>query len=253
MTVQSQTKPRFVFFDLDGTLYDVVAATDAALLTALEMGCDLLGLDKQALPDYRQRFWQEYFRLVEQTQITDPAELLSVLFRHTLCLKRAEAEENYALGDRLARVWLDELVVNVKPFPQVSELLDRLQKEGIGRGIISNGAGSWQRLKLAALGLNDYFSEENLFFSDERGLAKPETGMFRLALESCGLTASETIFVGDSPVSDVPGALAVGLTVIWLNRYELTLPNICDLSGRLLQAESFSQAAELINRLLFWN
>jgi len=37
MSIQSQTKPRFVFFDLDGTLYDVVAATDAALLTALEM------------------------------------------------------------------------------------------------------------------------------------------------------------------------------------------------------------------------
>ena len=71
MTVQSQTKPRFVFFDLDGTLYDVVAATDAALVTALERGCDLLGLDKQAIADYRQKFWQEYFRLVEQTQITD--------------------------------------------------------------------------------------------------------------------------------------------------------------------------------------
>ncbi len=141
-------------------------------------------------------------------------------------------------------------MVNVKPFPQVSELLDRLQKEGIGRGIISNDAGSWQRLKLAALGLNDYFSEENLFFLMSGGLAKPETGIFRLALESCGLTASETIFVGDSPVSDVPGALAVGLTVIWLNRYELTSPSVCDLPGRLLQAESFPQAAELINRLL---
>ena len=250
MVVQSQTKPRFVFFDLDGTLYDVVAATDAALVTALEVGCDLLGLDKQALPDYRQRFWQEYFCFAEQAKTTEPAELLSVLFRRTLCLGRAEAEENYALGDHLARTWLDELMVDVKPFPQVSELLDRLQKGGIGRGIISNGAGRWQRLKLAALGIDSYFSKENLFFSDEQGLAKPETGIFRLALESCGLTASETIFMGDSPVSDVPGALAVGLTVIWLNRYELTSPSVCDLPGRLLQAESFPQAAELINRLL---
>ena len=141
-------------------------------------------------------------------------------------------------------------MVNVKPFPQVSELLDRLQKEGIGRGIISNGAGSWQRLKLAALGLNDYFSEENLFFSDERGLAKPETGIFRLALESCGLTASETIFVGDSPVSDVPGALAVGLTVIWLNRYELTPNNICDLPGRYCRRNPFPKRLNLLGLLV---
>ncbi len=86
MIVQSQTKPRFVFFDLDGTLYDVAAATDAALVTALEVGCDLLGLNKQALPDYRQRFWQEYFCFAEQAKTTEPAELLSVLFRRTLCL-----------------------------------------------------------------------------------------------------------------------------------------------------------------------
>jgi HAD superfamily hydrolase (TIGR01549 family) len=253
MIDEFKKKPRFVFFDLDGTLYDVVAATDAALAAALKIGCDLLELDKELVPHYTKIFWQEYFRYAKEAQTTEPAEMLSVLLCRTLYSEELEAKANQALWNRLARVWIDQFMVNVKPFPQVAELLDRLQKGGIGCGLISNGVGKWQRLKLTALGIDGYFAEENLFFSDEQGLAKPEAGIFQLALDSCALTASETIFVGDSPVTDVPGALAVGLTMIWLNRYELTSPNVGNLPGQLFQVESFSQAAKLINRLLFWN
>ena len=57
--------------------------------------------------------------------------------------------------------------------------------------------------------------------------------------------------MGDSPVSDVPGALVVGLTVIWLNRYELTPPSVRNFPGQLFPVESFAQAAQLIKRLLF--
>ncbi|MGI6128985.1 MAG: HAD family hydrolase [bacterium] len=242
--------PRFVYFDFDGTLYDVNAVANAAVTAALEMGSELIGWDRKLVPVYTEAFWNEYFRYTRQRPILRPAEALPFLFYRTLGPDNPKIGEDHYLWDQLSSVWLDQFALHNKPFPQVTELLRWFKERGIGCGIISNGAGRYQRQKLSDLGLSEYFPEEYLFFSDEQGLAKPQPEIFHRALKSCQMSAGETIFVGDSPVTDVPGALAVGLTVIWLNRYRLTAPSTHNLPGRLYEVKSFIQAAELIKELL---
>jgi putative hydrolase of the HAD superfamily len=48
-------------------------------------------------------------------------------------------------------------------------------------------------------------------YSCQVGIRKPRPGIFRLALQRAALTASRTIFVGDSPRTDIAGANRVGM------------------------------------------
>ena len=54
--------------------------------------------------------------------------------------------------------------------------------------------------------------------SGEIGICKPDSAIFRVALEHLGISAQDAWHVGDSLQSDVAGANATGMTSVWLNR-----------------------------------
>jgi len=54
---------------------------------------------------------------------------------------------------------------------------------------------------------------------------KPRPEMFRCALDLMGCHAREAVHVGDSLSSDVKGAQAAGIDVVWVNRTHKPLPN----------------------------
>lgn len=240
--------PRFVYFDLDGTLCDTVAAIDAALTVALKTACRWLGKDEQRVPAYARGFWREYSHYVQVASTVEPVPVLKAVLERTLPLNRLDCPESRA--EELARIGMEQFRRWLRPFSQLPELLTWLQQREIGCGVISNGAGLEQRSKLAGLKIADYFSPEHLLFSDELGLAKPDPAIFNRALEVCGFQASETIFIGDSPLTDLPGALEVGLTVIWLNRHGLRAPELDPLPGRLWEVKSFSAVVEIVKKLV---
>ena len=73
-------------------------------------------------------------------------------------------------------------------------------------------------------------------------VGKPMPHIFRVALTRLGLPPEETAMVGDSLISDVRGAQAVGLRTIWLappgavaaeGHPDLTIHAFAELSGRL--------------------
>ncbi|MEI6084694.1 MAG: HAD-IA family hydrolase [Verrucomicrobiota bacterium] len=85
-------------------------------------------------------------------------------------------------------------------------------------GVISN----WdERLRplLTNLELLQYF--DSLTISCEVGVEKPDARMFQTALRSAGVAAGEALHVGDSPVEDVEGARACGLTARLVEANEL--------------------------------
>jgi 2-haloacid dehalogenase len=59
--------------------------------------------------------------------------------------------------------------------------------------------------------------------AERAGWYKPNPAPYRLALSELGVAAAEALFVAGSP-ADVPGALGVGIPVVWHNR--LGLPPI---------------------------
>jgi putative hydrolase of the HAD superfamily len=95
--------------------------------------------------------------------------------------------------------------------PDVEAALAGLRADGYRMGLVSNISlrADLMRGDLAALGL-DRFLDASVF-SSEVGIRKPDSRIFREALDRLGTEPGVTVFVGDRLVDDVSGARAVGM------------------------------------------
>jgi len=102
--------------------------------------------------------------------------------------------------------------------PHVPETLETLRREGLAIGMVSNTGRTWGRYLRRIqdrLGIGRFFDVR--VFSDEIGVRKPESGIFRTALERLGLPPERVAHVGDDVETDVGGAKASGMRAIWFN------------------------------------
>ena len=53
--------------------------------------------------------------------------------------------------------------------------------------------------------------------SDDIGIWKPDARIFEYAMKKLGVTAQESLFVGDHPVNDIQGALGAGMSAVWVD------------------------------------
>lgn len=74
------------------------------------------------------------------------------------------------------------------------------------------------RLALERDGIAPFISDWAI--SDDVGVEKPDPGIFRHALSSAGIPASDAVHVGNRLDTDVRGARRVGLRTVWLLRGE---------------------------------
>ena len=91
------------------------------------------------------------------------------------------------------------------------ELLGSLRARGLRLALVSNtgfSPGSALRELLADLGIAGFFTAQ--VYSDELRAWKPAPAMFDEAVFSLGVAAGESIFVGDTPESDILGAQSFG-------------------------------------------
>lgn len=100
-------------------------------------------------------------------------------------------------------------------YPEVPATLDRLARQGLRLGVISN----WdERLPvlLERLGLARRF--DVIAYSAAVGSEKPFPAIFRHALARLGVAAESALHVGDRPTDDVEGADGVGMPALHLDR-----------------------------------
>ncbi len=93
--------------------------------------------------------------------------------------------------------------------------LEALKDRNIPIALISNFDSRVLTI-IQGLGIADYF--DSVFISSSAGFAKPAPEIFFLALERYGIAPHEAIHVGDSPETDVEGALNAGVRPILLDR-----------------------------------
>jgi FMN hydrolase / 5-amino-6-(5-phospho-D-ribitylamino)uracil phosphatase len=77
-------------------------------------------------------------------------------------------------------------------------------------GALTNGNANIEKT-----GLKQYFSFA--YSSADVGISKPAPDMFHAALRHCGVSADQTIHVGDNLVDDIQGASSIGIHTIWTN------------------------------------
>ena len=101
------------------------------------------------------------------------------------------------------------------PFPEASEILAALKKQGYHLGIIANQvAGAAQRLD--EHDLLKYF--DVVVTSAEFGVAKPDVRIFKQALELAGCQPQEAVMVGDRLDNDIRPAKALGMKTVWIRK-----------------------------------
>lgn len=90
-------------------------------------------------------------------------------------------------------------------------------------GVVTNGPDKHQMAKAMALGLTRWIPEEYIIISGAVGVAKPEPGIFEIAVQKMHPKA-ETYYIGDSFKNDILGAKRAGLKTVWLNRRNHEIP-----------------------------
>jgi len=99
-------------------------------------------------------------------------------------------------------------------YPDVLEVLEALRSR-FDLAVVSNFDGRL-RMILEHLGVSQFFS--HVFLSSELGADKPDSEIFRRALQLSRARPTETLHVGDDPVRDWQGAEGAGLSVFRLDR-----------------------------------
>lgn len=98
-------------------------------------------------------------------------------------------------------------------FPETKEVLRYLCDKGYVLGIIANQVlGTEQRLE--KWGIRQYF--DSITVSAEEGISKPDTEIFRRALEKADCSAENCVMVGDRLDNDIVPARLLGMGTVWI-------------------------------------
>jgi HAD superfamily hydrolase (TIGR01549 family) len=95
------------------------------------------------------------------------------------------------------------------------DALRQLRQAGWRIGIVTNGMTDNQLGKIRNTGLSRLVDAWGI--SDELGISKPDSGIFRLVAERCATNPDHGGWmVGDDLILDIAGGRAAGLRTIWL-------------------------------------
>ena len=97
---------------------------------------------------------------------------------------------------------------------EVRNVLDELEAKGYNLGLITDGRTLTQRNKISALGLFDYFKEEDIVISEEFGSEKPSLLNYKYFMNR--YPNFRFYYVGDNPKKDFVGANQLGWETICL-------------------------------------
>lgn len=206
--------PKWIFFDLDDTLFDFSSASLISLMRLWD-----------ETPKIRQRFknpevfLNEYhannkrmWDLHESGKIT--ADFLKgERFRLTVNPERTD-EEFCKFSRQLNDRYLWHLGGCNAPVEGAKELLEKLSKKSL-IGVLTNGFNEVQYRKLQSTGLDSFI--QRMVISDEIGIQKPDSRLFRYAEQATGANPNQTIMIGDNPDNDIQGALNAGWNAIFFD------------------------------------
>ncbi len=194
-----------ILFDLDDTLFSLRGCEAAALHRTLESA----GLLQRCPPDFAEhyaaisaRYWAA--RSADgYTQYTRES-VIELSWRDFLSQQGLADEKAQPLAAQFWQEFCRSSALN----PAAEEVLRELST-AYRLGMITNGYGDSQRGRLAAAGLLNIF--DPLLISEEVGVAKPDVGIFELALSHLRLPREAVLYVGDSISHDGEGCRRAGI------------------------------------------
>ena len=203
-------KYKTLLFDLDGTILDYSKAETAALFGAYSLIFGTTPSD-DLLPVYKKinsGLWKEF----EKGTVTIQ-ELKIRRFSDLFDYFKLNAD-----SEAFSEIYLKELGEGGYLLDGALDVLESCA----GRfriGAITNGIGNVQRARIKKADIGQYF--ETVIISNDVGIAKPDPGIFTIALEGMNLSKkNDVLMIGDSLSSDILGGINAGIDTCWINRHE---------------------------------
>lgn len=203
------TRYKAILFDLDGTLVDHdSAAHRAAHDWAVELGVK---------PDVQRWIQIEtaWFKRFEEGRCTHQQQRVERIREY---LNDPSLDDDTCR--ELFRVFLKHYEANWRPFDDARAALTSARRAGAVVGILTNGAEELQMKKMTRTGL--WEPHMIMLAAAELGAAKPQVECYERALakinEHVTAAPEEILLIGDNPINDVEGALAVGWDAILIDR-----------------------------------
>lgn len=181
------TSPRFVVWDLDGTLADTLLDITAAANAARRS----VGLDPLPPAELKPFVGEGAPRLVDQAVGQDRPE----------SLRRAALESFHAY-------YRDHICDFARPYPGLDALVRRLAGR---QAIATNKPGDTARRLVTALGWDGLFTA--VVGGGDVAHRKPAPDAVWRAIELSGADRAGTLFVGDTPI-DIDTAAAAGVEFV---------------------------------------
>lgn len=104
----------------------------------------------------------------------------------------------------------------IKFYDDVLPTLSALKKSGFKLALVTNSEYSIKPLTLNSLPLEDFF--DFFAWSFEVGSVKPDRKIFDFVLSEANVLPENSVMVGDSPNSDILGAVNVGMNAVLIDR-----------------------------------
>jgi putative hydrolase of the HAD superfamily len=195
-----------IFFDIDDTLLDHVAAARAGAV-ALHRHLGSRVAVEQFVSDWAAALDRNFPRYLA-------GELSFQGQRRERIRQVVDAALTNEAADEVFAGYQDAYEAAWALFPDALPCLDALSKGKVG--IISNGQVEQQRHKLKKTGIESRF--DCIVISEECGCSKPLPEIFLEACRRIGASPADAVYVGDRYDIDAEGARHAGLTGVWLDR-----------------------------------
>jgi putative hydrolase of the HAD superfamily len=204
---------------MDDTIFDHSLTCRRALARLRKSEARLRGQTLDAV-------WHEYSRLLDIVQPDVLAGRITIqdarVERFRQLAQFCGSEVSPADAADLSRRYRAHYQKLRRTIPGVREVLRRLRGRTV-IGVVTNNEVAEQERKLDHLHLRPLI--DFMIVSEGVGVAKPDPGIFLLALEKADALPEETVMIGDSWRSDVTGARNVGIRPVWFNRFHLSPPD----------------------------
>ncbi|HXP31402.1 MAG TPA: haloacid dehalogenase type II [Stellaceae bacterium] len=120
------------------------------------------------------------------------------------------------IGTADLRWRLMESYLTLDPFPEVSEVLKRLDAAGMRMAILSNGSPAMLDAAVCGATIGGYL--EAVLSVDEVGVYKTHPKVYELAVDRLGVAKGAIAYMSSNGW-DAYAAAAFGMRVVWCNRY----------------------------------
>jgi len=184
---------RAFFFDMDNTLFDLVAAQVAACRKVVHH----LGYDDG---DELFRYFLSGVHGFESTEN----------IRQYMADRRIPAD---GLFDEACRIYADVKLRHIVPYPGVEQTIKAVRELGLPMVIVTDAEAPDACERLTKCGLGSYFDRTISF--DLVKVKKPAPGPFLAALDATKPRPEDALFVGDSLRRDIAPCRKLGIRTVY--------------------------------------